>query len=220
MKQSIKELLIEGINIIKDTFESQLNKKVSSIHQYENMTNNRVFRIETKSQPYIFKIYNSGWPENGKLMFVSDKLDEYNIPHAKTLVFNRDDESFPNGYLIEKCLPGITADRLTLPTNDTLKLFKKLAALVLKIHRIKLTNYGYIGRGKAEWITFSEFMYDSLKDCTSNLINYNLIDDAQSLCWMADVARMTLWMVWVGLFKLFNWKTSVREHESNFTEIS
>jgi thiamine kinase-like enzyme len=237
-----KMMKMDNIDLIIETFEKQINKKACSIHQFENITNNRVFKIETESQPYIFKIYNSGWPENGKLMFVNRKLDEYNIHHAKTFTFNRDDDNFPNGYLIEECLPGITADRLTLSANDTLKLFEKLAALVLKIHQIKLTNYGYISSGIAEWTTFSEYVYDSFGDCTSILAEYNLVDavklkvirqelytrlavcdrfppvlchgdlstknilvnydkitlidwdDAHSLCWMADVARLTLWM--------------------------
>jgi len=231
------------IDIIKKTFESQMNKKVKSIYKYENVPNNQVFKIDTELQSYIFKIYSSGWPEDGKLPFVAYKLDEYKIPHAELFVFNRKDYNFPNGYLIEECLQGITADRLMMTNEETMQLFGKLAVLVSRVHQIRLKNFGYTGGGGvAMWTTFSEFIYDMFKDGTSNLREQNLIDaveletirqellkrlivcdqfpsvlchgdlstknilvhsdeivlidwdDTQSLCWMADIARLTFWM--------------------------
>ena len=74
---------MDNIDLIIKTFENQMNKKVYSVHKFENVPNNRVFKIETESLPYIFKIYSSGWPENGKLPFVTRKLAEHKIPHAK-----------------------------------------------------------------------------------------------------------------------------------------
>ncbi|MDF2544599.1 MAG: choline kinase [Herbinix sp.] len=230
------------IAIIKETFESQMNLKVKSIHKFENVPNNQVFKVETESQPYIFKIFSTGWPEDGKLPFVAHKLDEYNIPHAKLYVYIREDNNFPSGYLIEKCLPGITADRLTMSGDETKKLFEKLAVLVSQVHHIKLKNFGYTGSGVAMWTTFSEYIYDMFDESTSNLRTHHLIeavkletirqelhkrlmvcdqfpsvlchgdlstkniivhsddivlidwDDTQSLCWMADIARLTFWM--------------------------
>jgi thiamine kinase-like enzyme len=231
-----------NVDIIKETFESQMNKIVKSIHKFENVLNNQVFKVETESQSYIFKIYSSGWPEDGKLPFVARKLDEYKIPHAKLFVFNRDDNNFPNGYLIEECLQGVTADRLMMSGDETMKLYEKLAVLVSRLHQIRLKNFGYTGGGVAMWTTFSEFIYDMFNDCTSNLRAHNLIcadeletirqelrkrltvsdqfpsvlchgdlstknilvhsdeivlidwDDTQSLCWVADIARLTFWM--------------------------
>jgi Ser/Thr protein kinase RdoA (MazF antagonist) len=219
-----------------------MKQSVKLVHRFENVTNNSVYRIETQLQSYIFKIYKSGWPEEGKLLFVDKKLTEHNIPHAKILFYNRENEEFTNGYLIEECLPGITADRLALSKNQTIELFKKLGALVSKIHQIKLTGYGYIGVGVADWSKFSEFMYNSFDENTNNLLTQNLAkrseietvwseiyqrlkvcdkyppvlchtdlstknilvnednitlidwDDAYSLCWVADIACLTLWM--------------------------
>lgn len=232
-----------NIDLIKKTFQDQMHKEARSIHQFENVSNNYVFKIETDTEPYIFKVYaKRDWPENSKLPFVSRKLGEHKIPHAKLLAFNRDDENFPNGYLIEECLPGMTADRLMLSFDETLKLFEKLAGLISRVHQIKLTGYGYTGSGVAEYTTFSEFMYDVLKDNTLYLTTNGLIDtrelaevnksiytrlkgcdvfpsvlchgdlstknilvnskeitlidwdDVQSLCWLADIARLTFWM--------------------------
>lgn len=229
-------------DLIKETFESQMNKKVTSIYKFDNVPNNQVFKIDTELQPYIFKIYSSVWPEDEKLPYVAHKLDEYKIPHAKLFVFNRNDNNFPNGYLIEEYLLGITADRVMMTIDETMKLFEKLAVLVSQVHQIRLKNFGYTGGGVAMWTTFSEFIYDMFNDCTSNLRVNNLIcavkletirqelhkrlivcdqfpsvlchgdlstknilvhsdeivlidwDDTQSLCWMADIARLTFWM--------------------------
>ncbi len=231
-----------NIDIIKETFEGQMNKTVKSIHKIEEVPNNQVFKIYTELQPYIFKIYSSGWPEDGKLPFVAHMLDEYKIPHAELFVFNREDNNFPNGYLIEECLQGITADRIIMSHDETIMLFDKLAVLVSQVHQIRVKNFGYTGTGVAMWTTFSDFIYDMFNDCTSSLRTNNLIsatrleairqelhkrlivcdqfpsvlchgdlstkniivhsdgivlidwDDTQSLCWMADIARLTFWM--------------------------
>lgn len=235
---------MDNIDLIKRTFENQMRKSVDSIHQFENVPNNKVFKVEADCQSYIFKVYtNRNWPEDGKIPFVYQKLTELNIPHAKLFVFNREDENFPNGYLIEECLKGTTADRLTLSEKEIVSLFEKLAALISQVHTIELTNYGYTGGGEpAIWTTFSECMYDILSSNSSGLIangfigneefkkvstaiyerlkycdifpsvlchgdlsaknilvNSNEItlidwDDVQSLCWLADIARLTLWM--------------------------
>ncbi|MFT3951754.1 MAG: aminoglycoside phosphotransferase family protein [Oscillospiraceae bacterium] len=224
-------------------FEEAIRKEVYSVHKYDDVPNNQVFKIETKSQPYIFKIYaKRDWPEDGKLPFITKKFDEYKIPHAKLFVFDRKNSNFPNGYLIEECLPGVTADKLILSFDENLKLYEKLAAFVSRVHQIKLKNYGYTGSGTADWTTFSKFIYDMFDDCTFTLRKQNIInslkldtireklydklkdcdryssvichgdlstknilvnsdeivlidwDDVQSLCWMADIARLTFWM--------------------------
>jgi len=229
---------------IKEIFEDQMHMEASAIHRFENVPNNSVFRIETGAGPYIFKVYaKRDWPEDGKIPFVYRKLTEHDIPHAQLFVFDREDARFPNGYSIEECLPGTTADRLALSESETLRLFEQLAALVSRIHRIGMTNYGYTGGGTpAVWTTFSAYMYDVLTDNAAGLIangfmeaadlaglnqaiygklkQYDLFpsvlchgdlsaknmlvnadeitlidwDDAQSLCWITDVARLTFWM--------------------------
>ncbi|MDR0286526.1 MAG: aminoglycoside phosphotransferase family protein [Clostridiales bacterium] len=163
------------IDLVKETFEKQLNKKALSVYQFENVPNNNVFKIETELKPYIFKIYSSpDWPEEGKPLFVNQKLNEYQIPHPEILIYNLSDKNFPNGYLIEECLPGTSADRLTLSLGETAKIFEKLAVLVSRVHQIKMNNYGYTGSGEpAIWTTFSECMADCL-DESKGLITHQL----------------------------------------------
>jgi len=228
---------------IQKIFETRMGRAVHSIAEFGNVPNNRVFRIEAGPEAYIFKLYaKRDWPEDGKLPFITQKLDEYGIPHARLFAFDRDDANFPNGYLIEECLPGVTADRLSLSADGTVGLFEKLAALMSRVHQIPVTNFGYTSGGTAGWSTFSRFIYDMFDDCTANLgVAYtihsmplheiremlymklkdcdgyppvichgdlstkNMLvhagelvlidwDDAQSLCWMADIARLTFWM--------------------------
>jgi Ser/Thr protein kinase RdoA (MazF antagonist) len=159
--------------------EKHLNTEILSICPFENITTNRVFKIITQEKSYIFKIYKSGWPEDGKLLFVDKQLTKHAIPHAKILVYSRDSSDFPNGYLIEECLSGTTADMLALSKDETIALYKKLGAFVSRIHQIKLTGYGYIGGGVAKWATFSEFMYNSFEECTANLSAHNLLDKVE-----------------------------------------
>lgn len=164
------------INLITKVFERDMNKKVRFIHQFENVPNNTVYRIDTDSEAYIFKLYSkSDWPEDGKLLFVERKLTEQSIPHAKIHVYSKGNTDFPNGYLIEECLSGTTADRLPLSPTELVELFGKLGDLVSQIHQISTTNFGYIGTGIANWPHFSEFMYNSFEENTSNLISSKLI---------------------------------------------
>lgn len=166
------------IDIITKVFERNMKQSVRSVHRYENVTNNSVYRIDTELQSYIFKIYSSGWPEDGKLLFIDKKLTDYDIPHAKIFAYNRENKEFTNGYLIEECLPGTTADRLTLSESQTIELFEKLGYLVSQIHQIKLKGYGYIGGGVANWSKFSEFMYNSFDENTNYLLAQNLVKRA------------------------------------------
>lgn len=235
--------IINYKKIINKT-EFVLNEKVTLAEQYENVPNNYVYKIDTKTGAYIFKEYkSSSWPENGKTVFIDNKLNEYGIPHAKLIAFSRDDADFPNGFLIEKRLNGVTADRVNLSLNEEILLYKRLAELVSKVHQIPITNYGYIGSGTACCSTFTEFIEDSYIYHVDNLLkqgifnekelshiketlirnfqilnkqqpvlnhgdlskkniilgpdgNITLIDwdDAVSLCWYADITRLTIWM--------------------------
>ena len=235
------------MDAIAKAFEAYTGQKACAVQKFAHPTNNSVYKVETVCGAYIFKVYAAkGWPEDGKRLFVNQKLKEYKIPHAEIVACGCGDETFPAGYLIEECLPGTTADRLQLSGHDALQFYKKLAALVSRVHQIKLTNYGYIGDGAPDfaWTTFSEFAYDCLGDYAVQLVEMNRIaaddfemiaqeirkqaricdaapavlnhgdlslknmlvhaggitlidwDDAHSLCWMDDIALLTLLMKW------------------------
>jgi len=123
------------------------------------------------------KIYRKrDWPEDGKLVFVNRKLLEHQIGCAKMIAFDRTDAFFHNGFLLEECLPGETADRMVFDAETGKEFYKKLALLVSKIHRIPLENYGYIGNGTASHSSFIEFMEDKYDEITKGLINKKRFD--------------------------------------------
>ena len=147
------------LRLVKKAFERDMQKQAVSIHRCENLicNTNHVYRIETGDGAYIMKLYRSpGYPEEGKLVFVAERLAEYSIPHARICYCNSRDSDFPNGYIIEECLPGVTADRLVLTEVETCELYRRLAALASEIHQIKFTGYGFIERGVPDCSTFTE----------------------------------------------------------------
>lgn len=52
-----KGCIMDNLNLIAKTFEDSIGKEVYFIHKYDNVPNNQVYKIETDSQPFIFKIY-------------------------------------------------------------------------------------------------------------------------------------------------------------------
>jgi len=148
------------IDNVRKTFEDSLGTSSCFIHGLDGVSNNRVFIIEAEKKSYIFKIYaQADWPEDGKLPFVAQKLDEYKIAHARLYDSSRENEAFPNGYLIEELLPGITANKLNLTQDENIRLYEKLAAVVSEVHKIRLINYGFIGgNGIADWTSMSDYI--------------------------------------------------------------
>ena len=115
---------------------------------FENVPNNSVYSFESNGDGYIFKLFRSQyWPENDKLQFVNEILRQHKIPCAELIVFTRDDPAYPNGYLIERKIEGVTADKITFTQVEEAAFYKKLADLVSAFHRIPLKTFGYIGNG-------------------------------------------------------------------------
>jgi len=125
-----------------------LKHGADKLKPFENVPNNSVYSFESGGEGYIFKLFRSKyWPENDKLQFVNGVLRQHNIPCAELIVFTRDDPAYPNGYLIERKLDGVTADKVTFTQAEETAFYKKLAVLVSAFHSIPLKGFGYIGNG-------------------------------------------------------------------------
>ncbi len=159
------DTMLEAVNqIIKNNFGCYAEE----IRKFENVTNNFVYFFTVLDKHYILKLYRStDWPENGKIQFVNQLLFQNNIPCAELITYSRNDQIYPNGYLIEREVQGIVADKILFDREQEIALYVKLAELVSSIHNIKIKNYGYIGSGIAcygSMISFFEDEFDRLED--------------------------------------------------------
>src|SRR5690554_1557141 len=116
---------------IKDKVRELTGFTVEKISRMEEDTNNNVFRVTAGNKDYIFKIYRSkDWPEDGKLLFINSKLQEYQIKSVKIIAFDRNDPDFSNGFLLEEVVPGRAASQLTFDEEDEKEYYRKLAVLI------------------------------------------------------------------------------------------
>ena len=151
--------------------EAHFGMPVCDMTAIEQVTNNKVFRFTCEGNPYIFKFYKSKWwPETGKLPFVTRKLKEKGIRCADLKLFSRDNEEFPNGYLIEELLDGVAADKASLTQEEKAKVFAKLGAFMSGVHTIGLGKFGYIGDGAPYADSMCDFFADELDDRGDELV--------------------------------------------------
>jgi len=138
-----------------------LKHGADKLKPFENVPNNSVWSFESGGEGYIFKLFRSKyWPENDKLQFVNDTLRRHNIPCAELIVFTRDDPAYPNGYLIERKIDGITADKVTFTQEEEAAFYRKLVGLVSEFHSIPVKKFGYLGGGEDRMGAFFEDEFD------------------------------------------------------------
>lgn len=167
------------VDAIEKIVRETLNCNATEIKQFENVANNSVYSFKCNDKRYIFKFFrNEYWPEDGKLQFVNELLLENDIPCAKLFTFTRDNPEFPNGYLIEQELNGITADKLQFAQSHKTEFYKKLAVLVSNIHRISIKGFGYIGDGEGDSESMYSFFDDEFDDRTEALIEKGIYTES------------------------------------------
>jgi len=142
-----------------------LKHGADELRPFENVPNNSVYSFESDGEGYIFKLFRSKyWPENDKLQFVNEVLRKHHIPCAELIVFTRDDPAYPSGYLIERKLEGITADKVCFTQEEEADFYKKLAVLVSAFHHIPLKGFGYIGNGGGGENSMEAFFEDEFDE--------------------------------------------------------
>ena len=157
------------MNIETDTMLEVANQIIKSnfgccaeeIRKFENVINNFVYSFTVLDKHYILKLYRStDWPENGKVQFVNQLLIQNHIPCAELIAYSRNNQIYPNGYLIEREVQGTAADKILFDREQETRLYVKLAELVSSIHNIKIKNFGYIGSGIACYESMTSFFED------------------------------------------------------------
>lgn len=161
------DTMLETVNqIIKSNFGCCAEE----IRKFENVTNNFVYSFAVSDKHYILKLFRStDWPEDGKVQFVNQILIRNNIPCAGLTAYSRNDQIYPNGYLIEREIQGTAADKILFDREQEIKLFSKLAELVSAVHSIHIKNFGYIGSGIACYDSMTDFFEDEFDRIDSEL---------------------------------------------------
>ena len=153
-------------NIVKKHFGCSADE----IRKIENATNNFVYSFTAAGESFFLKLYrNKDWPETGKIPFVYQNLLQKSIPCAQQVAYNRDNEVYPNGYLIEREIQGTAADKIQLSREEEIRLYAQMAELVSSVHDIRIHRFGYIGSGIADCDGFTDFLEDEFDGLGSRL---------------------------------------------------
>ena len=140
------------------------------IRKIGSVANNSVFFFTAAGNSCYLKLYrNKDWPEEGKIPFVYRSLSQNNIPCAGLVAYSRNDEVYPNGYLIEREIPGTSADQIQLTGDQEISLYARLADLVSSVHSIRMNRFGYIGSGIADYNRITDFLEDEFDSFNSKL---------------------------------------------------
>ncbi len=208
---------------IEHIIERQFGCSADEIGAIENVTNNYVYPVTAAGKQYFLKLYRSkDWPEEGKIPFVYRCLSQNKIPHAELVAYRRDDETYPNGYLIERKIQGTAAGKIQLDTEQETGLYAKLAELVSSVHEIRINNYGYIGSGVGCYGSIIDFFEDefdrfedALKDTISEIQLKKLkekflgimhdFEDLPSILCHGDLSKKNVMMQDNGEISLIDW---------------
>ena len=166
------------MNTVKHIINQHFGRDADEIGKIRNITNNSVYFFTVAGDGYFLKLYRSkDWPEEGKIPFVYQRLLQSNIPCAELIACRRDDETYPNGYLIERQIQGTAADKTLLDTEQETRLYIKLAELMSSVHGIRVNQFGYIGSGTASHNSLTDFIDDEFDGICERL--KDIIPEAQ-----------------------------------------
>lgn len=178
------------LETVERIIERCLGCNAGEIRKSEKITNNFVYSFAVADDHYFLKLYRSKeWPEAGKIPFVYQSLARKNIPCAELIAYERDDETYPNGYLIEREIRGTAADKMRLTREQETRLYAQLAELVSSVHGVHIENYGYIGDGIACYGGMTDFLEDEFDGFDDKL--KDILSEAQMKKLRAQVLGVT-----------------------------
>ncbi len=145
-------------SLIKGAAESALNTAVIVSAKMAQGQVNYVYKIEAGDHKFIVKAFKRGWPEEGKLFWIEQRLTQYEVPHARMLYYSRGDSFFPHGFTISEYVEGQNAlDAIASGSLSLETYYSRIGALLRRVHQVPARQYGYIGYGSGGvYPTFTE----------------------------------------------------------------
>lgn len=138
---------------------------VSTIEKLTAGSHNLVYKVtlEDGTITVLRILRTNGWPEEGKLEWISTQLDKRDIPSAKILLSNRDNPLFPNGFMLQEFIEGdILSNKI--PTDISYKeYYRRLGRLMKEIHSITLPKFGHIESGSGQFESLLDYINSDLE---------------------------------------------------------
>lgn len=163
----------ETILNFKDSFPDTLRREAEKLLGIRLELGNRLksadsysYRLDSATGSYVGKIHRfEDWPPKGKIQLIHNLLDENQIPHEQIIYENSQHAIFKFGWQLSIFIPGGTVreQRATGIVSDQ-EYFPKVGALLSKVHKIRLENYGSLAEKSRQFSTFRDYTEKELED--------------------------------------------------------
>ena len=132
--------------------EHILKVKVLANKKMVNGEINHVYKIITDKKTIIARVFRyANQPADGMLQWIEKQLTKHKIPHAKLLYYSRDNNFFPNGFMVSECVEGLNGTQdLEADLHTLAQSYEQSGKILKKIHKIGGKRYGQIHNGKGE----------------------------------------------------------------------
>lgn len=166
-------MIEETILNFKDSFPDTLRKETEKFLDTRLDLDGRLksadsysYRLNSDAGSYIGKIHRfKDWPPKGKIQFIHNLLDENHIPHEQIIYENNQHAIFKFGWQISKFIPGGTVRELrNMGAVSDQEYFPEVGALLSKVHKIRLKNYGSLTEKSRQFSTFRDYTEKELED--------------------------------------------------------
>lgn len=153
---------------VSNAVSEALSTEVNSVSKIIKGELNHVYKVATTDGNLVIRVFRHiHWPEDGKLEWIEKQLTAYNIPHARTTYYSRENTYFPNGFMVSEFVEGTNGKDAICDGEITFDaLHEKLAELLYQIHKIPVKNFGLICGGNGQYNSLEEV---KLKKVTKSL---------------------------------------------------
>jgi thiamine kinase-like enzyme len=177
---------------VAEAVERVLKTKVASVVKIAKGEFNQVFKVTLETKvPVVARIFrNKNFPNIDDLLWIEKQFALHKLPHAEILHCSRDSSYFQYGLMITKFVHGTSGDDAIKNGAVTFELFHhKLAALLKKVHKIKIDNYGFLNTGKGTASSFLHFWLEKMKEVYD--MKYKTIPNFDHQLYLKTVAVVT-----------------------------